>query len=57
MTTEIKPLVCPMCMDNVPMKYRQYKSAHIYSCPKCPFTGFEWTDQESVEDFAEYINP
>lgn len=47
---------CPMCehaLDHEELKTRTLEPTHFYTCPECPFVGFEYftkTDTLNVMD-------
>jgi endogenous inhibitor of DNA gyrase (YacG/DUF329 family) len=38
---------CPLC--DAPLTYENTNDTHMYTCPDCPFIGFEyWKAQDAV---------
>ena len=44
---------CPLCGSD--LYWVHYKNTHIYYCDSCPFHGFEFVDEESVNEYIEYL--
>ena len=44
---------CPMC--DKPLSYEPCNGTHIYTCPDCPFVGFEYLTKKNTEDLSAYL--
>lgn len=44
---------CPLCGEE--LNYIEYKGTHIYICESCPFIGFEYVEQQDIDNLKEYL--
>ena len=54
---------CPLCDTRIRLKYKKITSknkntenTHIWSCPNCPFVGFEYYTNKNIKDLKKYLN-
>lgn len=45
---------CPLC--NSTLKYKKTWQTHIWSCPECPFIGFEFHSEQDTINLKLYLN-
>jgi len=55
-------MLCPMCDTELtwiptnPTYKTNEDTTHIYTCPECPFVGFEFFGQRNLDDLSAYLN-
>jgi ribosomal protein L37AE/L43A len=55
MQQDIKEVIaCPLCGCEI--AYTSERTTHIWSCPDCPFVGFEYYQEGNAEDLTIYLN-
>lgn len=45
---------CPLC--GTAIKHENYKEAHLWVCPDCPFVGFEYYTDKDAKKIRERLN-
>ena len=48
-----KKAICPLC--NELLKHHPTRMTHLWTCPACPFVGFEFYDEENLKDLKSYL--
>lgn len=54
-------IICPLCRTKINYKkinsrYKDPDPTHIWSCPNCPFIGFEYYTNKNTKDLEKYLN-